>query len=73
MAKKALIIIWVVFSISWSATMMFVFMLGAGMSTGDHNEGFGFMAYWFAPILIPYFIYRYFNKHRSRNQGTSPE
>jgi len=59
MAKKILIIIWAVFSIGWSAMMIFIFYLGAGMSVGDPHVEFGFFAYWFAPILIPAVIYRF--------------
>jgi lipopolysaccharide export LptBFGC system permease protein LptF len=61
---KTLIIIWLIFSIAWSGLMIFTFMLGAGMSPGDSNSGIPFLAYWFAPIVIPAFIYRLLKKRK---------
>ena len=70
--RKTLIIIWVIFSMGWSGMCIFAFLLGAGMSVGDPNEGLAFLLYWFGPISIPLVIYKLFGKQKKHTeQGES--
>ena len=62
--RKILVTLWWIFTIGWSAMMIFVYMLGAGMSVGNANAGFGFFAYWFVPILLPFVIYKLYWRNR---------
>jgi len=64
-ARKALIIIWAIFSIGWSAVCLFAYFLGAAMSPGDAHAGLPFLAYWLGPVLVPFLIYRFFMKRRN--------
>jgi urea transporter len=62
--RKILVALWWIFSIGWSGMMIFVYMLGAGMSVAQSNVEIGFFAYWFAPILVPFIIYKWYWRKR---------
>jgi hypothetical protein len=47
--------------------LIWVFLLGAGMSPGDANISIGFFLYWLAPIVVPALLYRVILKLRSRH------
>jgi hypothetical protein len=62
--RKILVTLWWIFTIGWSVMMIFVYMLGAGMSVSNANVEFGFFAYWFAQILVPFVIYKLYWRNR---------
>ena len=64
MMRKVLVAIWIVFSLGWSGMMIFIYLLGAGMSPGDAHVSIGFFLYWFIPILVPALVYWGVRKYR---------
>ena len=70
--RKALKVVWVVFSAAWSLLCIMAAFLGAGMSVANANIEPTFLLYWLGPIGVPSAIYLLFFKF-NKSQGKEKE